>query len=136
MTFIVLLGLAIMAPLASNQALLESNQVLGTALAPRLVFMEALGTAVGSALGLHVGALLGAWLLKQSSAQSLRDCPQLELSSQAGLCHQNTNNQAFSTDLISTNWSIASNAQLSSPQDAIITPWAKPTKRLTTHPGI
>ena len=30
-TFIVLLGLAIMAPLASNQALLESNQVLGTA---------------------------------------------------------------------------------------------------------
>ena len=59
MTFIVLLGLAIMAPLASNQALLESNQVLGTALAPRLVFMEALGTAVGSALGLHVGALLG-----------------------------------------------------------------------------
>lgn len=39
MTFIVLLGLAIMAPLASNQALLESNQVLGTALAPRLVFM-------------------------------------------------------------------------------------------------
>jgi len=47
-------------------------------------------------------------------AQSLRDCPQLELPSQAGLCHQNTNNQAFSTDLISTNWSIASNAQLSS----------------------
>jgi hypothetical protein len=31
MTLIVLLGLAIMAPLASNQALLESNQVLGTA---------------------------------------------------------------------------------------------------------
>ena len=55
-----------------------------------------------------------AYLLKQSSAQSLRDCPQLELPSQAGLCHQNTNNQAFSTDLIFTNWSIASNAQLSS----------------------
>jgi hypothetical protein len=31
MTFIVLLGLAIMAPLAYNQALLESYQVLGTA---------------------------------------------------------------------------------------------------------
>jgi hypothetical protein len=53
-------------------------------------------------------------LIKQSSARSLHDCPQLELSSQAGLCHQNTNNQAFSTVLISTNWSIASNAQLSS----------------------
>ena len=38
----------------------------------------------------------------------------LGLPSQVGLCHQNTNNQAFSTDLISTNWSIASNAQLGS----------------------
>jgi len=36
----------------------------------------------------------------------------LGLPSQVGLCHQNTNNQAFLTDLISTNWSIASNAQL------------------------
>ncbi len=53
-------------------------------------------------------------LNKQSSAQILRVCSQLELPSQAGLCHQNTNNQAFSTVLISTNWSIASNAQLSS----------------------
>jgi hypothetical protein len=60
-------------------------------------------------------------LIEQSSAQSLHDCPQLELPSQAGLCHQNTNNQAFSTDLISTNWSIASNAQLSSrPLDFIM----------------
>ena len=100
----------------------------------------ACGSSVGSALGQHQTALpcllatnrlhreRGAqqqtsWsqrtfanqiLIKQSSAQSLRDCPRLELPSQAGLCHQNTNNQAFSTDLISTNWSIASNAQLSS----------------------
>ncbi len=55
-----------------------------------------------------------AYLLEQSSAQSLCDCPQLELPSHGGLCHQNTNSQAFPTDLISTNWSIASNAQLSS----------------------
>ncbi len=88
--------------------------MLGSVKAQRLVFMQALGTAVGSAVGLHVGALLGAWLLKQSSAQSLCDCPQLELSSQAGLCHQNTNNQVFSTDLIFMNWDIASNAQLGS----------------------
>jgi hypothetical protein len=53
--------------------------------------------------------------------QSLCDCPQLELPSQAGLCHQNTNNQAFSTDLISMNWSKASNAQLSSrPLDFVV----------------
>jgi len=62
-----------------------------------------------------------AYLLKQSSAQSLRDCPQLELPSQGGLCHQNTNSQTFSMDLISTNWSIASNEQLSShPLDFIM----------------
>jgi hypothetical protein len=43
------------------------------------------------------------------------------LLSQGGLCHQNTNNQAFSMDLISTNWNIASNAQLSShPLDFVI----------------
>jgi len=73
---------------------------------------------VGSTLGQHQIAppflLTTKRLLEQSSAQSLRDCPQLELPSQAGLRHQNTNNQAFSTDLISKNWSIASNAQLSS----------------------
>ena len=39
--------------------------MLGSVKAQRLVFMEALGTAVGSALGLHVGALLGAWLLSR-----------------------------------------------------------------------
>ena len=151
MTFIVLLGLAIMAPLASNQAFILSN----------LGVLPDAWYYVGSALGLHVGAWhcsrFGAWSkcwhptsrvalqwiqhlvhirpphpilvdhqqtaskerhnnkwigpkeasqTKCSSSNLQRracDCPQLELPSEAGLCHQNTNNQAFSTDLISTN---------------------------------
>ena len=63
MMFIVLLGLAIMTPLACNQAfILQYSQVLGTVRAQHLVYMWAFGTAVDLTLGLHIGSLLGAWL--------------------------------------------------------------------------
>ena len=76
MMFIVLLGFAIMAPLAPNLAfILEYSQVLGTVRAQYLVYMWALGTAVGSALGLNVGALLGVWLFSRLNTWSTSDPP-------------------------------------------------------------
>ena len=64
-----------MAPLASNQAfILEYSQVLGTVRAQDLVYMV-LGTAVDLALGLHVSALLGAWVFSRLNTWSTSDCP-------------------------------------------------------------
>jgi hypothetical protein len=98
MMFIVLLGFAIMAPLAPNLAFIleySQAQVLGTVRAQYLVYMWALGTAVGSALGLNVGALLGVWLFSRLNTWSTSDPPPILVDHQQTASRKRHSNKRF-----------------------------------------
>jgi len=104
MMFIVLLGLAIMTPLAPNQAfILQYSQVLSTVRAQHMVYMWALGTAVDLALGLYVGSLLGPWLFSRFNTWSTSDRPPILVDHQQTASRKRHNNKRLGPKIPSQN---------------------------------